>query len=187
MNKAASYQLLAVRRKFQTEPYAFSKLSAKSCQLKATPGFTLIELLVVIAIIGILATVVVVSMSASKDTGRDAAVKSNLGSLQVQASLYYNIGSTFGSATTSCVPASGSVFNDTTTTVDDITKAAIADATENAKGNVMVCRAAPNAWAAGAQLSSGNYWCVDSRGAAREVEAFTTADLSASTPLCPSS
>lgn len=150
-------------------------------------GFTLIELLVVIAIIGILATVVLVSLTASKDSGRDAAVKANLGSIQVQASLYYNIGSTFGSATTNCTPSSGSVFNNTTTTVDETTKLAIADARQNAKGNVIVCRAAAQAWAVGAQLANGNYWCVDSRGAAREVGPFTADSLSATTPLCPSS
>lgn len=152
-------------------------------------GFTLIELLVVIAIIGILATVVIASISGSRGKGKDTAVKSDLGSAQVQASLYYNIGMTFGAATTSCVPASGSVFNDTTTTVDDVIKAAIADATKNANGNTIVCRASATAWAIGAKLDlPGNrFWCVDSRGAAREVAGFTISALNATTPLCPAS
>ena len=52
-------------------------------------GFTLLELLIVIAIIGILATVVLASMSQSKDKGADAGVKSNLLNARSQAEVYY--------------------------------------------------------------------------------------------------
>ncbi len=52
-------------------------------------GFTLIELLVVIAIIGILASVVLASLSSARDKGKDAAVKSQLASMKAQAELYY--------------------------------------------------------------------------------------------------
>ena len=52
-------------------------------------GFTLLELLVVIAIIGILAAVVLASMSQSKDKGGDAGVKQNLLNARPQAELFY--------------------------------------------------------------------------------------------------
>ena len=51
-------------------------------------GFTLIELLIVIAIIGILAGIVIVSLSGSTDNAEDAAVKANLRSV---ATLYAEV------------------------------------------------------------------------------------------------
>ena len=51
-------------------------------------GFTLIELLIVIAIIGILAGIVIVSLSSSTDDAKDAAVKANIRSA---ATLYSEV------------------------------------------------------------------------------------------------
>ena len=51
-------------------------------------GFTLIELLVVIAIIGILASIVVVSLSDQSDKASDVKVKANLRQLPSIAVLY---------------------------------------------------------------------------------------------------
>lgn len=53
-------------------------------------GFTLIELLVVIAIIGVLASIVIVSLSSSKAKGRDAKRISDIKTIQLALETYYN-------------------------------------------------------------------------------------------------
>lgn len=53
-------------------------------------GFTLIELLVVIAIIGVLATIVIASLSDSRERAKDAAVMQSLSSYRNQIELDFN-------------------------------------------------------------------------------------------------
>ncbi len=53
-------------------------------------GFTLIELLVVIAIIGILSSVVLVSLQSSRAKARDAKRIADIGSIQQALALYYD-------------------------------------------------------------------------------------------------
>jgi prepilin-type N-terminal cleavage/methylation domain-containing protein len=53
--------------------------------MKNNKGFTLIELLVVIAIIGILASVVLASLSSARQKGKVAAIQSTLSSMRAQA------------------------------------------------------------------------------------------------------
>ncbi|MFH1173467.1 MAG: prepilin-type N-terminal cleavage/methylation domain-containing protein [bacterium] len=58
--------------------------------IKLKKSFTLIELLVVIFIIGILASIIVVSLSSVRAKGRDARRKSDIDQIQKALSLYYN-------------------------------------------------------------------------------------------------
>jgi len=55
-----------------------------------TAGFTLIELLVVIAIIGVLTSIVMVSLSGAKQKSRDARRVADIKTLQLALGLYYN-------------------------------------------------------------------------------------------------
>lgn len=136
-------------------------------------AFTLIELLVVIAIIGILVTAVIASLSGAKGKGNDTAVKADLATIQVQATLYYGLGNTYGATNTGDTAAcntTGTVFNDTTTTLDDTIGAAVTSAKKDVKGGsaYLICASDTNTFMVAGQLSTGKYWCVDSKGAALE-------------------
>ncbi len=59
-------------------------------RVETNRGFTLIELLVVIAIIGLLASVILASVSQARSKAYDASRKSELKELQTALELYYN-------------------------------------------------------------------------------------------------
>ena len=64
-------------------------LSLKEYSLSTKKGFTLIELLVVVAIIGVLATVVLGSISSARAKARDAQRVSDIKTIQTALELYY--------------------------------------------------------------------------------------------------
>jgi type II secretion system protein G len=68
-------------------------------KINYTKGFTLIELLTVIAIIGILASVVLVSLSSSRAKSRDDRRKSDLAVIQQAIEMYYSDHHSFPSNT----------------------------------------------------------------------------------------
>lgn len=67
-------------------------------------GFTLIELLVVIAIIGLLASVVIASLSSARAKGRDARRVADLKSIQLANELYFDAVGGYASTTASLAP-----------------------------------------------------------------------------------
>lgn len=75
--------------------------------MRKSRGFTLIELLVVVAIIGLLSSVVLASLNSAKLKANDAAIQSDLNTIQTQSQIYYNDHGNYGSNTSTIWPFSG--------------------------------------------------------------------------------
>lgn len=135
-------------------------------------GFTLIELLVVVAIIGILASVVLASLSTARNKGKDASVQASMSSMRAQAELG--------------VDTSGAYVVDICNSTDDggLNSLRLA-ANESASPNTVVCGqntavgVAPTAWGAAIVLPTGGFFCVDSTGFAGESDVTAATEIAA--------
>ena len=148
-------------------------------------GFTLLELLVVVAIIGILASVIISNLTASRAKGNDAAVKSNLNNMIAQSAIFYGNNSnsyntTSGNysctASPSSVTCSSSCTSATTTEIlcDPTVQSAMRSAASSAANHAAYGVSYSGSYSGQyfnieAQLStntsgSQDYWCIDSAG-----------------------
>lgn len=149
-------------------------------------GFTLIELLMVIALIGILASVILISLNSSRSKGANAAVKSNLNSVRSQAELIYDANS--GDYTTVCTDAMVAKVIDKA--VESGLGVGSAFSANSGSAQVITtanCNSDPYGWAVSVPLRAAEganlYWCLDSSG----VAVGKSNPLGASSVVCPAS
>ena len=139
----------------------------KGLILSSAKGFTLIELLVVIAIIGILSTIVMVSLNTARTKANDAAIRAGLEQVRAVAELFYDAGSTYAGITTA----------------NPANMAVIATSIASNGGALVIGVPSSTAYCASSKLKSDDslYACVDSTG--KVVTSSATAICAAA--ACP--
>ncbi|HRU20953.1 MAG TPA: type II secretion system protein [Candidatus Paceibacterota bacterium] len=134
--------------------------------MKSKQGFTLIELLVVIAIIGILAGLVIVSMSGSQNAAKNARIQSDMNQLRSQAQLYYINNGTSGFSGLATAPSIAQLTSDI-------------NANAPASVSILVSASPYSAYCAVVSINppvagTSYYWCVDSLGNAVQLSGTLT-------------
>lgn len=149
---------------------------------KKHKGFTLIELLVVIAIIGILASIVLVSLGGARTKAKDASIKSMMAEIRLLAEMDYVENLDYD---TVCVEEGGADGDSTLSTGGDYER--ISDEIDRLKAgtDTVVCNEDTDsvAFCAWVELETDKTkaWCVDSAGVSKEITPIPTTEITA----CP--
>ncbi len=136
-------------------------------------GFTLIELLVVIAIIGILASIVLVSLNSARQKGYDTQIKSDIAQIRNGMEMCYdNNNGSYASCNTAAALG-----------IASLTPPACSSDRVAAPGYIgSTIGVSASAYSIHADLCAGAFdWCVDSTGTAKN----TTVAVGVSPTVCP--
>jgi prepilin-type N-terminal cleavage/methylation domain-containing protein len=128
--------------------------------MKKNKGFTLIELLVVIAIIGILATIVLVSLQSARNKANDAAVKADVNQLRSIAEMLYDDDGNYGA-----VCGAAGAMNTTEYNMGTLQT----DINEKMGSNPVCYDNGTTAYCIYANLLSGEDYCIDNTGVATVI------------------
>jgi prepilin-type N-terminal cleavage/methylation domain-containing protein len=139
-------------------------------------GFTLIELLVVIAIIGILASIVLVSLTGAKKQANDARIISSMAQLRNVAEIHFG---KVGNYDGLCIldPTDPKANPDVIALKDDI---------DDRGGTNFNCQEANdnNSYCIEVQLNSKKWWCIDSDLRSQEYGDPPACDQGQTTKSC---
>jgi len=142
--------------------------------MKKSKGFTLIELLVVIAIIGILAAIVLVSLSGARNRAKDARIQADMAQIRSAAELYYSMNQ--------------NKYTDMSCATTDPNIKALCDDIDDQLGdppgteNVTIIAGAQDYCAYTALNATGKFWCVDSTGRSKQYDAEPSGTCNAAGP-----
>jgi len=142
--------------------------------MKKSKGFTLIELLVVIAIIGILAAIVLVSLSGAKNKAYDVRITADMGQLRTTAQIANDTDGDYSNVCLGALPC-----------VADI-QILNTDMKAQKAGDVVITLSADKKSYCAYKAMNTGYWCIDSKLTSCKVTTAPGAsNCTSATPACP--